>query len=302
MFRDEGPTPDEFRVQSWKLSDWSVNVGWPSTGLALTAGSVSVDDEQVRIRNASDTKLVATQPWVSVSTGASSGLNIISKSDGTSDGTGAGNVGSVSNGQVSGVCSDGTTVFFAVELAASVKICGMTIASPGANGPSGTMWPWTITADPTEFGGIACSGNLVVATWCDGSQIFSVHETEIGTVAEYATADTAKCQYLGPICFDGKNFWALGNRIVYSTIDRVHIFKLNGVCRGGYNGDLDPYIESVSDGELFVDAHFTDDFFGELDYFYSGGILSDGRDLWFYNGDYSTGGRTLYRLPKSLIR
>ena len=298
VFRDEGPSPDEFRAQSWSLADWSVNAGWPATGLALTAGSVAVDDICVRIRNATNDKLVVTQPWVAVSSGTSSGLNIISKANGTSEGTGAGNVGSVSNGQVLGVCSDGTYVYFAVGLAANVYICGMTIASPGASGPS-TEWPYDYDGgDSSCFGGIACSGNLIVATWNNytDARIFTIHSADDGQIAEYSTGDQKICKELGAICFDGKNFWALGDRSIGGVEDRTFLFELKGANRGGtyQSGN-----ESVTDGELYTECY--------LAIFESGSsynlsrdaeLISDGRDLWFR----TTFDQKLRRLPKSLIR
>ena len=300
VFRDEGPTPDEFRVQSWALTDWSVNPGWPSTGLALTAGSVSIDDEMVRIRNAADDKLACTQPWVAVSSGTSAGINIISKDDGTSDGVGAGNVGSVSNGQVSAVCSDGTTVFFSVELAASVMICGMTIASPGANGPSGVHWPYAYSCGPTEFGGIACSGNIIVATWMDETALFTVLHTERGYMARYDTGNSQEANICGPVCFDGEEFWSFGERIPYVGYDVAHLFRLAGAHRGGNNETAGPYQEIVSDGESFVESFLTTASYSgtKITYFYAGGILSDGRDLWFYGAQ----SQKLYRLPRSLTK
>jgi len=301
MFRDVGPTPDEYRVQSFALADWSVNPGWPATGLALTAGAVACDDDQIKIRNASDSKLVATQPWVAVSSGTSSGLNIIDKAAGTSDGTGAGNVGSVASGQVSCVCSDGTTVFFVVELAAGSTVCGMTIASPGANGPSGIRWPGGVGAAPAEIGNIACSGNLIVVTYRDGSYLFSVHHTENGTIATYATADDALCYTLGPVCFDGKSFWALGERDVGTSNYLVHMFKLRGADRGGYYLSADPAVDAVADGEQYVDAYATADILvnnGTIGNFEAGVTMSDGRDVWFCGG----AAQMLYRLPRTVIR
>jgi hypothetical protein len=304
LFVDTNASPDDHQVQSFVLTNFAVNPNWPATGLALTSGSVAYDDEQAKIRNASDSKLVVTQPWVSVSSGTSAGLNIISKSDGTSDGTGAGNVGSVSNGQVSGVCSDGTTVFFPVELAATIKICGMTIASPGANGPSGIRWPWTVTASPSEFGGIACSGNIIVATWSDGTLLYSVHHTANGTIAEYSTGDVGKCYVLGQVCFDGKSFWSLGEREVNAsgTTYLTHMFKLKGAERGGFFLSADPYIDSVADGELFTSAYLTADITqnngGVVNNYEAGVVLSDGTDVWFCGG----GGQELYKLTHTLLR
>lgn len=300
MFTDTGPSPDEQRIQSWGLADFSVNAGWPATGLALTAGSVSFNAYEARIRNANDDKLVCTQPWVAVSSGTSAGLNIVNKADGTSDGVGAGVVGSVSNGQVTDVCSDGTTVFFPVELAASVVLSGMTIASPGASGPSGAgvWWPFTVSVAPSYFGGIACSGNLVVATWKDGTRLFTLHDTAFGFIAYYNTADTQKCETLGPICFDGKSFWAIGERQPYGTNSITHLFRLIGPDRGGFVDGLGINSETVSDGELFVDAYTTTDFLSGLVPVAGNRILSDGRDVWYFDALDSS----IARLPRSIIR
>jgi len=302
LWVDTNASPDTHQVQAYALSDFSVPSAWPATGLALTAGAVAYDDDQARIRNATDTKLVVTQPWVAVSSGTSAGLNIVSKTDGTSDGVGAGNVGSVSAGQVSAVCSDGTTVFFPVELAATVSICGMTIASPGANGPSGINWPGGGSFTPAEFGGIACSGNIIVSTWADTSTIFHTHGPTNGTLAKYVTADAGKCYKLGPVCFDGKSFWSLGEREVSSTgtVYRAHVFKLRGVDRGGYNASADPYHDAVADGELFVDAYATADITSNtgavINSYDSAIMIADGRDIWFADT------AALYRLARANTR
>jgi hypothetical protein len=80
---DSNVAPNEtHRVQSYLISDWSVNSAWPSTGTLLTGTGPSTllttDGYEVeRVRFVSSTKLAISQSWNSITVNTSPGIAII---------------------------------------------------------------------------------------------------------------------------------------------------------------------------------------------------------------------------------
>lgn len=267
-------------VQSFSISDGSVNPDWPAEGLALSALSVSCSYFEARIRWVSDTKLAVCQPWITVTSGTSAGIVVIDSADGTQLGAGAGDYPG-SSARVIDVCGNGDYAFGLVQEAGQAYLCSMSLTAYGATGCGGSDWPilTSVNHDDGDSGRIMCAGNTVVATFRVAPQLVMA-DVEKGLVLSSTSGDATVLSALGPIAFTGLDWWAVGQRNTY--LQSLYKLKISAYQNGA--------VESTAPIDAHADVY--------CDYrassvgvpvYYKNNLVFDGRDIWyqFVNTDVS---------------
>lgn len=309
LFVEDDASPNEYWIQSYRLSDWAVNSAWPTYGTQMSVWQLSVGAREAQIRNATPGvtgKLVVSQTWRVVSSGTNDGLSIIDKTDGTVDGGGCGDVGSTSVGQVIGICSNGTYIFAALKTTGDLKVASMSIASPGATGGGSFQDAGTLPAVAgTYFTGIACCGNNVVVTYNNGTVLFAVLNLNQGVKATFSTGDADVIERLQGVVTNGMAFWAQGSRNVegYAASVEDVIYRLDGATFGGYSFSADGSTEDFTDGENYVTGFRTGErFSNEEDPDDEKNLMVfDGDDIWIpFKPD--SGNTIIKRFAKTILR
>lgn len=297
----------DFYIQAYHMDTWTVKTGWPIGGAELSAYGVPFSTNQARVRIASSGKLFVSQPWVSLSSGTSDAVSIIDTSDGTVDGAGAGDSGSMSSGQIYSACSNGIHIFMALDNGTDLILSSMPISTPGA---TGCGWTWAPSSYSTgiaasSFGGLACNGDLIVMSYMDGTNIYTTYTASQGRTAHFQTGDADVVEALGAVCTDGLNFWAIGTRErVGSTNNILMLYRLDGALSAGYYDISSALYETYTDGEDHVRGfkaviNLRDDIPDLTD----APISSDGDSVWFCAENGSSGvGTYMYRLRRASVR
>jgi len=260
-------------LQSYRLSDWTVNSGWPSTGLFLFDNG---DLQQMDLLFANDDLLAVTDTETTITGGTSRAVILIDAATGTEDSYGAGDL---SSDNVYGICSNGQYIF----IATSSYIGSMSIAAP-SSGCGGNGWPRNVGSFS-----ISCLGDVVVST--DGSSVY-VLNTSMADIATI-TPVTDLIIHVGEIKTDGLNFWCRGAKYINGSNQKdgfIYKMKIHGLMGQGSGGTP----ETAAD-EIFEPY-----------------ALSRGDSKWqsrmVYDGDGiivvydSAGSGKLHKLPKTALR
>lgn len=218
-----------YKAYAIDMSTWQPASGWSPSGTTLGTYAKSFENRFCRARMASVGKIVISQPWVEVSDGNSPGLIVLSTTDGSVLGSGTGDCGTLTDGQVLGCTSNGTNVFFGVcDLSDEVKICSMSLSTYN----TGCGWPAqpeSSVSFSANFGDILCSGSRVIATFNDQTTLFSIFDEQKGESLRCTVGDAEECNALYNLTTDGYNFWAIGN-VKYTDTGTYYspkLFKLN---------------------------------------------------------------------------
>ena len=272
-------------VQSFSISDGSVNPDWPAEGLAMSALAVSFNYFEARIRWVSETQLAVCQPWITVTSGTSSGIVVVDSADGTQLGSGVGDYPG-SSARVIDVCGNGDYAFGLVQEAGQAYLCSMSLTSYGATGCGGTGWPGltSVNHDDGDSGRIMCAGNTVVATFRVAPQLVMADVVR-GPVLSSTSGDAGVVGSLGPIAFTGINWWALGSRTSYTqTVYKIKIGAYQNTAVAS-TAPIDEHVDVYCD---YRDQNY------DVATYYKNNLVFDGRDLWYYETD-SDGGMFSFR-------
>lgn len=314
-FHDSGGGSNNHQVQSWLISDWSVNTGWAATGTQLTTtGNITSPQGLGRtIICASATKLAVANKGYACTAAADPLITILTKSSGAEDAYGSGDSPTADsvNVYVEGICSDGTNIFFGGQGTANDYLCSATIADP-TTGCGGAGYPLTLNNDEPgaicygkDFGILATFGNAVAAT--DYALItFNASDAQMDVI-EYGTT-AAAAALIGDnyfferafrSVFDGVNFWlfawmenraAAANTPVVIKIDSSKLLSANT----GVNRQL----QDIGPVALFMDPTVT----GNPNE--ASSLAFDGRDIWciFEEDASQTYSGKIFRIPGAYYR
>lgn len=278
------PAPDEFYVQSYKLTDWSVNSSWPATGTQLTDYAASFTDQWARIRFADDTRLFVSQPWVTPA--SSPAIQILTAEDGTIEGSRV-----ISDGQLRGACSNGEYIFVAHDDGSSnIKITDIDISTPA----SGCGWTFGYTSTPTLgisfFSGICACGDTIVYT---ANTDVVVLNTTYGGTAHVTSTDPDIVEHLFTPCTDGVSFYAIGDRERTGTTTQIPaLYRLDFVDYVGYNTGGSPLYEAMPNMQNHVKIFKVP---STVSATYDSVCFSDGESVWIEDLDVSGSLRRLRR-------
>ena len=274
------PDPDEFYVQSYRLSDWAVNPSWPATGVQLDSYATSFETFYCKLRFADDTRLFVTQPWVTPA--SSPAVRIITAEDGTIEGS-----RTITAGQIKDACANGDYIFAVHDDGSgNIAVTDIDIDTPAA----GTGWTWGGSSAPTisvsAFTGVAACGDTIVYTATDDVVAFN---TIYGGTAHGVSGNADLLEFIYQVVTDGKHFYALGARESTGTASAVKaLYRLDFVDWAGFNTGADPYYEAITDMEERVTLFKIPD---DIEVDRDGGdhvlLLSDGPDIWMHAGSGS---------------
>ena len=312
MFHD-ATVPPIHKIQSYRLSDWTVNVAWPAAGTTLAAGVAlpSALECRDRVIFANDTTLACLNSWVAAAAAASRAIETVDVATGAVVAFGAGDIVGGANYRATGrnLCSDGTNLFYtSYELggATVAQVCSATIANPQV-GCGGVGWPvtsalgtrhWTIATDGTSvymFEHNATTGYITMIRG-DATAAF------IFTTSNLISNTTNGFVYPHQATFDGHNIWLMA----WSTEAGLN----DGA--GGYVSfaiKIDPGLMSWADASLGVavcDRTIRSvDALGPEQHpqWETCSALFDGRDMWFApdpNAHAAT--NYIWRIPRVMVR
>jgi hypothetical protein len=197
-------------VQAYSLSDWTVKVGWPATGLFLynhgdtqnagnmifaTSGLLAIFDQEINISAATDRAVI-----------------FVDITNGTEQSHGAGDV---DDSYPTAICSNGEYVF----LSTGTRIGSINISSP-ATGCGGTGWPRSVPGGD----GIGCLGNVVVGL---SSNVIYLLHTSNANIATITPIDDTIVKNFENVAVDGINFWVRGEKTVDGTDRDCFVYRLN---------------------------------------------------------------------------
>jgi len=280
MYNSGTPSTGDVRIQSYSLSDWTVNTGWPATGTLL----FNANEKSWPI-HISDDYMAYVDPTYSSGDGI---VYKLAKADGT---IGSGGQGGQATTVTGPICSDGGRIF--TTNGTEINISNM--ALPG----SGSGWPISLT----QPCGVACMGPLVATAARDTAldPIITVSHSNHGAMGELD--DTANQDYImGKICTDGRNFYARCAKLLASGSDNIGaIMKINPHFFSG--GDPAPGTETVTDITPYIKVFSLS--YGEKPYSHNGAdtgdICFDGRDIWTSWPNFSNTTGYLFRLPYAAL-
>ena len=314
-FVDTNASPNTYQIQSWLISDWSVNTGWAATGTALpgtgSAPTVGGLTKAGKVIVASAAKLATSNNWNIISAATSDAVSIIDITNGSIDDSAAGDAPTgVSAQSFNGLSSDGTNVFFLVSDGSDTYVCSATIANPQV-GCGGSNYPLTVSS-ALPGGMVSCGSNMIVTGYffTSSTETDGVLRTHNATDADLDVIVKGQSSAGTPVVgewlvrriydmvFDGLNVWLLASSRTTSGYDTGVVLKidvdkltLTDVTTSRQLGDIaSPGYNLIQDSFLNLT---TDDYFA---------ITFDGRDIW---GTFDTGGSGagyVYRLPLALLR
>jgi hypothetical protein len=313
VFTDGG---NNWRIHSWKISDWTENSGWTATGTALpgTGTKITSDTKNTKAIIASSTKLAVSNVHNVISASTSAAISIVDISDGTITSSGAGDAPTGISAQATGgLCSDGTNVFFSVyDGTNTAYLCSATIANPQA-GCGGTNFPFQDSSTVIAHWELCSCGPQLIAAVARYTAIPSNTDTAIrvfddsdadldyvvfGQVTRTPTQSVDEWIYDGdsyPSCtFDGLNLWINALTTDASSDRQSVLLKIDVAKFSLLDRNDEKHLEQVLSGGPFIvrpdldvssDSDRTD-------------IAFDGRDIWVYLNSDSD----LRRLPLALLR
>jgi hypothetical protein len=305
-----------YQIQAWRISDWSVKSGWPSTGTALTGTGIS----SYLVRNAtviiaSNTRLAVGCHWISITATSSAAIQIINLSTGAIATSGAGDsaTGYTSNQVCGKISSDGTNVFFATSKNTSnVYICSATISNAQI-GCGGAGYPLDRGAG-FQCQLASCGSKCILSSVCissddDNDVLLNSHNDSNAILGEILRGqNSAFTQKSGSvflinqpklIIFDGLHAWLLGT-INTSTSNyqyalcKIDIAKITMTAIGtNYRslGDLCSGSFLISPETTRVTTDLVS-------------MIFDGRDIWCVIEPLAsqTNSGKIFRLPLALLR
>jgi hypothetical protein len=311
---------DEYQVQSWLISDWSVNTGWSATGTALPgSGTPSLGYVPASIKIVSATKLAVLNNWITVSAASSTALSIIDSSDGSITASGAGDCPTGDSCETyPGLASDGTNVFFGTRGSTGRYLCSATIANPQV-GCGGTGYPLTIS---TPIAGqpnflSQCGPNLIAAP----ISVYSGHaitdavlhtcnadEADLGEIVRGQNgassplpADEWFVQTIYDSRYDGINLWLACNVRDLSGSNSAAVVKIDAskLPNNASSNKTPAVIDIASCFRVGSNVMSGDTALGRLM-----SLEFDGRDLWIVkeNRPSQTDSGKIFRLPLALLR
>ncbi len=312
VVKDTVPAPDEYYIQAWKISDWSVNVGWPATGTQLTPTgtgkffkAIIASADRIAVINNATTITAAGDP----------AIEIIDMDDGVILADGAGDAPIAITALADPViASDGTNLFFGAYGSTNLLwLCSATIADPTV-GCGGTDWG-VATNYNAHIGAMVSMDEKIVSflNWgaqAYGNQVILTHTADdaimdiilLGQDAQAGplTADEYIYRECTDAVFDGVNIW------IFVDIDNLSASISGGfvkidAAKLSFNIIVDKYrIIDDLEPSLFMVMPKTDLSLGEPQM----GLTFDGRDIWgiAQQSASSTNSGKIARLPLALIR
>lgn len=305
-------TSDIGQIQSWKISDWSVNSGWAATGTALPGSAHITSVKKGKIICASATKLATINGWNTIASAASAAISVITKSTGAIVASGAGDA-PASTDPKDEIVSDGTNLFFYSEGGGNYRICTATIANPQV-GSGGTGYPLQHSLGSNKCA-LGIAGGLVVSASCAASYIagdfaIQTHRSDYATCDEiYVGQDSQATPLPGDdfifdkaydICYDGVNVWLLTRTLGQQAgaalikIDAAKFYADNAAL-----GVSRQVSDLTSSRFLMAQEYALSSSSSDLI-----SLKFDGRDLWA-NVNPDAGGTSsgkIYRFPLALLR
>lgn len=316
-FVNTNPNPDTYQIQSWLISDWSVNTGWPATGTALpTSTNWAHYNRPGKVIIANSTKLAALNSYVPITAATSGAISIIDKATGVIDDSGAGDAPNHANSHGwYDVASDGTNIYFPSYNGTTTNyyISTCTIADPDV-GCGGAGYPLSVGAvEPCTI--TNCGPNIVVSTlMADAAAEYAII-THSSATAELDRISIGQDSSAGPVCnntwlyelsynavFDGINLWFTGcnddANLVLIKIDSAKFTQRNNTTVRQLN--------DVTNSRFIMHPRIVAD----VNYFVFDALITpmpvtfDGRDIWYCAANKAsvTTSGYIFRLPMALIR
>ena len=310
LFKNTYPNPDEWQIQAWALSDWSVKSGWAATGVASSDTGNGVGE----IIWADDDHLAIVQNWVTVTAVTDDAIALHLLSDGTFVRGGAGDAPWGDSVEAQHACSDGTNVFFVGDGASEDYICSATIADL-ETGAGVANYPLTITGG--SQGRITTAGSLIasahnISTYVESDNMFFTHsladadlqQFERGASQNGVGSEEFFIKRVNDIKFDGINIWILGkidnsnsgsdDQTVLIKIDSAKLSMID-VSAGSVVG-----LNDIASGPFIINPEGAT---GQDNNEYTR-MAWDGRDIWVNmepRASQTYSGK-LYRLPLAAWR
>ncbi len=312
VVKDTAPAPDEYYIQAWLISDWSVKTAWPATGTQLTPTGTG---KLFKAIIASAATIAVINNATTITAAGDPVIEIIDIDDGVILADGAGDAPTAITAIADPViASDGTNLFFGAYGSTNLLYpCSATIADP-TTGCGGTDWGVATNYD-AHIGAMVSMDEKIVSFLNWGSQAYSneviLTHTAVDAIRDIIllgqdaqAAPLTSDEYLYRECtdavFDGVNIW------VFVDIDNLSAgisggFMKIDAAKLSFNIIVDQY-RCIDDLEpsLFMVMPKDAISLGEPQM----GITFDGRDIWgiTQQAGSSTNSGKIARLPLALIR
>jgi hypothetical protein len=313
LWYDTNPVGKSHRVQSYLISDRSVNTSWPGTGLLLTGTGQSVLQiagwNTERIKWAASTTLAVAQSWNDVTSAISPGLALVNSTNGTLISEGAGGCTPAGNRiqLTGGITADtgNSKVFFSYRdfnnpdtgLSAGISGVSITDATAPVSG-----FPQAVGGDNVSLDIMYRSGLIWTAiqpyatTYPTNNSYFRAWISNSGApvVTYVSPVDSNRPFDFSYFAFDGTDFWILGHTNTGSIGNHVYLYKTNTLHSRHVAGSTPtiPWIDISPVGHYVIDAKTKKDI---------GRIIFDGKDLWFF-GAHGVNGIRIQRLRNPWAR
>lgn len=310
--RDYAATPDDYYIQAWLISDWSVKLGWPATGTKLTSTG-NVKYFKAIIANA--TRIAVVNDATTITANTSPAIEIVDIANGAILASGAGDAPTGISAEADPViASDGTNVFFgAYGSSSALYLCSATIANPQA-GCGGTNWGLTTMVDAHIRAMVSINEKIVSflshASITTAGKVILTHTAADAVLDEIARGQDAMTtpapgsEYIFhtpyDAVYDGVNVWVFVHVGNLSAGRSGALLRIDA-AKFGFNSNISKY-RCIDDLEpsLFMVMPQT----GASGFKPQQGLTFDGRDIWAITEQQASlqNSGKIARLPLALIR